>query len=660
MTSLSRSVELPAGASSAADITAETAFFRYSLAAIIVLGWLVYLPALDAPFLFDDLGLIVRNDYGVIDNLWPWGPLPDGGRWFGTWTLQLSYAIHGLNLFGWHITNVAIHVAAGCLLFGLVACCLNRRGIPPWLAAHRHWLAIATALIWVVHPLQTQAVTYIIQRYESLMGLFYLLTIYCLVRGDASNRPWIWYTGSIVACWAGAATKEVMISAPVVALLVDRAFLTDSWREIWRRRWGLYLGLFAAVGWLVYVSYGGLVGKRSPSAGFGLESLSSWEYLRSQPAVLIHYLRLVFWPDVLVFDYGWPIETNPWRIYGLGFVIVLLLGASLWAVWRAPRIGVLGLAFFLILAPTSSIVPIMDLAFEHRMYLPSACVILLALVAAVPGVSCTIGEQRKQEQILWVAATIAITLLAGRTALRNVEYRDPIRMWERMIAIHPHPRTMGFLAKLYMNAGRYDESVDLLQRLLALAPDHYEGWNHMAKLYFAKRDYPRASQYCREAIKRDPKGVSALLTLGRSEMFQGNYTLALEASRAALACAPNAVAPRQQVAWLLATVPVDHLRDGAAALQLLEGIGAGSKSINLEWELVRAAALAEVGRYDDAAAGLDRVVRAIKASGRNADRDILDQLERYRDHQPWRLKPTAQEKPKNSVVPAEIAPPNAN
>ena len=172
---------------------------RWVLAAIVGLGWLLYWHSLDVPFLFDDWRNIV-HDESLTHQLWPWGKMPQLGRCFGIWTFQLNFAVAGLNLAGYHFVNIAIHIAAACVLFDLVRLLASSRTLPRILTGREQWLAAATALIWVAHPLQTQAVTYIVQRFESLMALFFLLTLYCTVRGSRSARPIGWYVAAWLAC----------------------------------------------------------------------------------------------------------------------------------------------------------------------------------------------------------------------------------------------------------------------------------------------------------------------------------------------------------------------------------------------------------------------------------------------------------------------------
>ena len=180
---------------------------------------------------------------------------------------------------------------------------------------------------------------------------------------------------AVVACALGMGTKEVMATAPIVVLLYDRCFLAGSFREAFRRRWPMYVGLaatWAILGALVIAyPWGAATG-----AGFGLAEAGPWEYARTQPGVILNYLRLSFWPSSLCFDYSWPIATSAGQIIPAAAVIAALLAATLWALRRAPALGFLGAWFFLILAPTSSFVPIItEVAAERRMYLPLAAVV---------------------------------------------------------------------------------------------------------------------------------------------------------------------------------------------------------------------------------------------------------------------------------------------
>ena len=195
-------------------------------AAIIVAGVGVYLSSFAGVFLYDDLREIVENR-GIrsFTNIWSNRPLV-------TLSLALNYHFGQLNPWGYHLFNLLIHLLGGLTLYGIV-----RRVLAGQFRSSRagsaHWYALVIALIWVVHPLQTESVTYIIQRAESMMGLCYLLTIYCVLRSSSSPRPWAWHAAAVAACGLGMCSKPVMITAPVVAIATTRSVCRERKAGSW-------------------------------------------------------------------------------------------------------------------------------------------------------------------------------------------------------------------------------------------------------------------------------------------------------------------------------------------------------------------------------------------------------------------------------------------
>ncbi len=355
-------------------------------------------------------------------------------------SLRANYLLGRERVWGYHAFNLSVHLLAGLVLYDFLRRTLRRPG-----------LAFVVALLWVVHPLQTQAVTYISQRGESLMGLFYLLTLDAVAIGAAS-RP-IWYVAAVLCCALGMLTKEVMVTAPLLVLLYDRCFLAPSWRELLRRRWPLYLGLAAT--WLLLARsflFAFTTTDPTASAGFALKGITPREYLCSEAGVLVHYLRLAFFPHPLCLDYQWPVARDPVAIVAPGLVVVALLLLTAWALWRHPALGFWGAWFFLILAPTSSFVPIADLAFEHRMYLPLAGVLVLAVLGADAGLQALAQRAGWDETALrgrrigavGVVALVCILL----TFMRNEDYSSEVAMWRNVLSQYPDN------ARAHYNLGR--------------------------------------------------------------------------------------------------------------------------------------------------------------------------------------------------------------
>jgi tetratricopeptide (TPR) repeat protein len=645
---------------------------KLSRGAKIVLGLalvtvLVYANSLGASFIFDDWQFAASD--GGIRQHWNDPGLPN--RVLGTWTLRMNYELGGQYPWGYRIVNIAIHVLAGIALFAVVRRTLQLPGISQRLADRADWIAGAAALVWLVHPLQAQAVTYIVQRYESLMALGFLVSLYCLIRGatysDAKSHrregtaddaecadrmaadggkgkrslmdgSLLWYAAAWVAFTLGAASKEVIAVGPLVLLLYDRAFLTGDWRESLRRRWGLYLTLLVPVAWILWASRASFAAEAEVAAGFGVDSVTPWEYLRSQPAVLLHYLRLTIWPDRLILDYGWPIARNPWEIYGLGAVILLLLGASLWATWRHPKLGFLGMAFFLVLAPTSSFMPIQDLAFEHRMYLPLAAVVVLA-VLTIERILALVPRRSSQGVLATAIVLVVAAGLGVRTIQRNLDYHEPIKIWEQCIANNPrHARPYLILATLHQGEGR-ELAEKYYKQAVRYAPRGYKLWIDFGNFYMLGGELDRAVEKYHRAAEINPRDNVALLNIGRAELRAGRFAESLAASRQALARKPGDPQAIKQVAWILATADDDRVRNGPEAVSLLESLpqDPGKKVDAIYYEAL-AAAYAEAGQFDRAVAAAKTALHEARRQGARRVSEFEARVRLYQSGQPHRQR----------------------
>ncbi|HEX7598176.1 MAG TPA: hypothetical protein VF518_08170, partial [Polyangia bacterium] len=295
-----------------------------------------YANSFHGPFLFDDVPSIIENQsIRSLGSLQVLAAPPDAittaGRPVVNLSLAINYAIGGLAVEGYHVVNLALHILAALALFALVRRTLLLPTLSAQFGAAATGLALAVALLWAVHPLQTESVTYVVQRAEAIVGLFYLLTLYCFLRGATADRGRAWYAAAVGACALGMASKEVMVSAPLVTVLFDRTFLAGSFRESLRRRWRLWLAMAAT--WALLALLHHLSRNRGGSAGFGL-GMTAWAYARTQFGCIMHYLRLTVWPTPLVLDYGYPIARTAAEIvpYALG-VFVLIAATVAGLVW---------------------------------------------------------------------------------------------------------------------------------------------------------------------------------------------------------------------------------------------------------------------------------------------------------------------------------------
>lgn len=497
--------------------------------------------SLDAPFLLDDWRWIPENP-GVrsLEALWR-SPL-FLARPVVALSLRLNYALGGLDVRGYHAFNLVVHAIAGLLLFGLVRRLAQRSGDRSRRPLPATCLAFAISLIWLVHPLQTQSVTYVIQRCESLMGLFFFLCLYSIARAAESRHVWTWWTIAIVACGLGMGSKEVIITAPLVALLMDRAFLATSWAALFRRRGLLHAGLFALALALLVMNLQRLT-KGAPgdvSAGFAYPSVTPVAYLRSQPAIILHYLRLAVWPRPLCIDYAWRPAETALQIYPAAVAVVALVAASAAAFWRWPRIGFLGLSFFIVLAPTSSILPIADLAVEHRMYVPLAAVVSLVVLAAYAAGRACLQDPLGRRLAAWGGLTAVALTLCALTWERNRDYRDPLCLWAKALDVSPNnPRAHFSLGQAQRAQGGMDAARRSFERALELDPNMARSHGALGHILLVEGDLAGAASHLRRAIELQPDYLHALVNLGNVLTRQQRYREAIAYFHRALELEPN-------------------------------------------------------------------------------------------------------------------------
>jgi tetratricopeptide (TPR) repeat protein len=508
---------------------------------IVAAGLWAYHNSFQAPFIFDDALSITQNPH--IRHLWPiWDALSPstrsfvGGRPVVSFSLAINYALGGLAVRGYHAFNLAVHLLATLALYGVVRRTLARPGLRERFGASGEWIALAVALLWTVHPLQTEAVTYISQRCESMMGLFYLLTLYCFVRGTDSPRSSEWFVLSVAACFLGMASKEVMVTAPVMVLLYDRTFVSGSFREAWNRHRRLYLGLAASWLWLGCL----MAGLQDRGAGYGL-GVPWWGYAMAECRAVVQYLGLAFWPHPLIFDYGDYVPTAHLAVMGAYALFLTVLAAGvLVALKRQPAIGFVGAWFFVILTPTSSVVPIVGSPMaEHRMYLPLAAVVTMAVVGAF-----AIGKRlfNKQQGVTLgcVAAGFVAVLFTCLTIERNQVYRSALAIWQDTVAKRPNnPRGHNNLGLALVDLGKVQEGIAQYEQALRLKPDSAEAHYNFGVALMGQGRLQEAIAHYEQVLRIQPHFADAHNSLGIALERAGRVQEAIEQYEQALKIKPH-------------------------------------------------------------------------------------------------------------------------
>jgi tetratricopeptide (TPR) repeat protein len=490
------------------------------------------------PLIFDDFASI--SDNPSIRQLWPLQvPLspPQGAGVAGRPVLNFSYALNYAfgrsDVASYHAVNLLIHLMAALALFGLVRRTIALRTARQDVCADRRTtiFAAAAALLWAVHPIQTASVTYLSQRAESLAGLFYLVTLYTFVRGAEADTPrarGAWFLGAVCACFLGMATKETMATAPLLVFLYDRTFLAGTFRGAWRKRGWVHLSLVST--WLLLL---GLVATSRPNLrGIGFtDGISSWTYAITEAQVVIRYLGLAVWPHPLVLDYNLSAVSDlmaaaPWLT-----LLALLLASSVWALRRQPVLGFLGCSFFLLLSPSSSVIPVFgQVMAENRLYLPLAAVVVLLALA---------GRAALGHRMGLLVAGLIVSVFSGLTWQRNAEYRSALGLWERTAAQRPdNPRARYQLANALVSSGRAAEAIDQYQAALRLNPGFPEAWDGLGLALAKAGRLPEAIEAYGRAVTLRTDYPDAEYNLGNAFAQSGRPWEAISHYRQALRLQP--------------------------------------------------------------------------------------------------------------------------
>lgn len=609
---------------------------------IVIPALLAYRNSFDGVFVFDDRPSIVENPY--IRNHAPWAhPLKAmqaprnitlSGRPVASFTFAMNYALAPASaktaVWGYHATNLAIHLIATLLLFGVI-----RRTTNSALAAG------AAAIVWSVHPLTTGAVTYIVQRVESLMAMFMLLTLYCSIRAwDGPGRTSrsakaAWMILAVAACALGMGTKEAMVGAPLIVVAWDWVFVKKPFREILRERWLLYAGLAATwvlLGFLVAMN------ARPLSSGFDFPEWPWTTYFFTETRVIANYLKLVFWPDPLVLDYDVRQVTSfaqvavPFVLLSVAFVLSFL------GFVRRKSWGFAGVTLFVLLAPTSSVLPIVtEIAAEHRMYLPLA-VIIAAVMSTRPRKPLVASPNRSAVVVGALAIGLAIPL-GMATAARNRVYASDAGIWSDTIQKQPkNARARNNYASNLLKSGQSKAAVEHLQIAVAESPKFADAHANLGVALATEGRTAEALTHFERALEINPFYIDAYEPIAEAYGSQNQLAKSVKYYLKAIDQKPDDVELLNRTSWILATAIDPGARDGNEAVVLAEHAVQLTRRQDASSLDTLAAAYAESGRFDDAiAAGTEALTISRARGGQAFPEELTQRLALYRAHKPVRM-----------------------
>ena len=457
---------------------------------------LVYFNSFGGVFLFDDERFVMQNPF--YKTLWPLTTpmlnplsimLPLRGL-----TFAVNFRISGNEPWSYHLFNLLVHLGATLALYALVARLLRLGVFARKFEASAPWIAFFTALLWGVHPLQTQSVTYIYQRSESMMGFFTLASLYAFVRH--LERPALKMALVSVCCAVLAAlSKQVSYFIPLMALLIDWFCVSGALKKALKERLALYAGLFLV--WPVIIYFNFIAADKWFQIGFDI-GISPVRYAMTQLNVIAHYLLISVVPYRLVFDYGWPVAKSFTEVIPGALVVFPLLALGGWLLCRKSPLALLFAFFFLPLVPTSTFLPFSDIAFENRMYLSLAPVVLGAVLLFA-------RRWDLRAPAAWLVPGLCAASLGVLAVSRNSDFSSQIAMWSDNAEKTPHnSRVLLNLGYAHYFTGEYTKTIEYLRRSLAIKRDSVDGLNILGSTYERLGRMSEAVALFEEAMKLEP------------------------------------------------------------------------------------------------------------------------------------------------------------
>jgi len=514
----------------------------WAISVICLLGILIYSNTLHNPFVFDDDPSITKNAAirklarpGDIWDFWP-------TRFVTYLTFAINYRLGGLDTTGYHIFNIVVHCASACAVCWLALLTLSTPLMKREMIATRFRLGFAlfAGLIFVAHPVQTQAVTYIVQRAASLATLFFIVSLafYAKARlaqeeGGSRNSPLPLYLASFVTAMIAYFTKEMTLTLPFMMLVYEMLFFRTK-KAFGVKNCAPFLVTILVVP-LTMIMTKSVNIEEMRRMSEGATTIPHATYILTQCRVVITYMRLLFLPVRQNLDYDYPVSHSVFEVPVLaGLLLVAALLTAAFKISPRHRLASFGIFWsFLALLPESGVIPIKDVIFEHRLYLPMAGFsIFLA-----SGAYYLFGKTRQQYAIAILAVLVAV--YAAMAYQRNFVWKDALTLWNDAAIKSPHK------ARPYCNRGiayadrkEYDKAISDYERSLEINPHYAQAYYNRGNVYYDTKEYQRAAADYDRAVALNVRYAKAYYNRGNIYFDIGAYDKAISDFTEALAIDP--------------------------------------------------------------------------------------------------------------------------
>jgi tetratricopeptide (TPR) repeat protein len=507
-----------------------------SLSATSLVGILCYSNTFNSSFHFDDISSIIDNP-AVKDLREMLASFPSR-RFITFLSFAINYYFGELNVFGYHLINIIIHILNALTIYWFMRLLLISEGVRRYTLiplsvnnssnAYRIMAPLLVALLFVAHPIQTQAVTYISQRATSLSSLFYMLSMslylkYAIKRNIA-GRGYLLF--SLISALLAMLTKEISFTLPIAIILIELYFFSPDWEKM---RKGIssspILLIISAAALTILIIYGVKI-EYIESLTREIHIYSRWEYFLTQINVIMTYLRLMILPINQNLDYNYPVSRAlfemPTILSFLSLISILTIGILLFKKDNLISFGII--FFFLALSVESSFIPISDVINEHRLYLPSVgfliaiSMVLLYLFQLL--ITCNLKIKDRNLKIIFILIATALITTEGIAAYkRNNIWRDDFTLWSDVVSKTPDKaRPLNNLAMEYDKMGRWEDALNLYQKAVQIKsgnPEiYFKIYINMAKVYANLKRWKEAEESIKKALKIKPEDPNSHNNLG--------------------------------------------------------------------------------------------------------------------------------------------------
>ncbi|MBT8373111.1 MAG: tetratricopeptide repeat protein [Deltaproteobacteria bacterium] len=513
------------------------------LALLVIIVILIYADTLTTPFIFDDISNIkdnphIRVPFPSLRNLaWAGFHSPETNRPIANISFALNYYFHGYNLVGFHLVNILIHIAAGIFLYLLIKATLTT----PTLRSRYEkfgWIPFFATFIWMVHPLQTQSIAYLVQRMNSMAAMFYVLSLLLYVRCRLAASPqlkWSLFAGCVVSGVLACGTKEIAVTLPLFIILYEWYFFQGLSRQ-WARRHFLSLGGIVVLLIFISLAYLGDNPLARIFSAYNFRDFTLPQRALTEFRVVIFYISLLLWPQPsrLNLDHDFAISfslTDPVTTLFSIAAITALIAVAIMIARREPLLSFSILWFFGNLVIESSVIGL-ELVFEHRNYLPS----MFAIAALVS----LVFRYLKRSWLPAVSLCIVGILFTAWTFERNRVWADEITLYQDSAEKSPQKaRPHNNLGAALSRRGRLPEAIDQFRAAIRIKPEYADAHYNLGYALARQGNLEEGIYHFAEALRLQPNNVKAHNNMGVALALQGQYPQAIDHFEAALKIYPK-------------------------------------------------------------------------------------------------------------------------